>query len=234
MWFVFTFFAFGGIGNDAVRLNRRGDKDASTDYRAIADDGISAKDCCTGVYDNVITDRGVAFSAISPPAPSVCVNAFCTEGDPLIHSDTIADGGGFANDNARAVVDKKALPDFGTRMYIDAGFTVCMLGHQAGQKRHAKQIKDVCDAIDGGGEKAGVTEQNLGFGGRSRVAVECGDKVKSKHTDNGIKPCEEAVCGCGDIDVGAHQPCGGCENPHKVWQDVKVRVMTGHEGWNVR
>ena len=73
----------------------------------------------------------------------------------------MADGGGFADDDAGAVVDEEMRADARAGMEIAAGAFVGIFGEHARQQRNAEPVKLVRETLHGDREHAGVGEDDL-------------------------------------------------------------------------
>ena len=74
----------------------------------LADNRLPAEHACVGVNRNVIFDSGMALHARKLLAGT---RRKSTQRYALVHLDVVADRGGFANDDARGVVDKEVFAD---------------------------------------------------------------------------------------------------------------------------
>jgi len=63
------------------------------------------------------------------------------QGDPLVDANRVADAGGLADDDARAVIDEEGRADGGTGVDVDAGARVGVLGHHAGHEQRPSRSK---------------------------------------------------------------------------------------------
>src|SRR5205085_7011175 len=98
----------------------------------------------------------------------------CAEGDALVDLDALADGAGFADDDAGAVIDEEVVADGGAGVDVDAGEVVGVFGHDAGDEGDLLFVEFVGDAVDANGEKAGVGEDDFVGVAGGGVAVEGG------------------------------------------------------------
>ncbi len=97
-----------------------------------------------------------------------------TQRDALIELDALSDDGGFADDDAGAVVDEEIIADGGAGVDVDAGEVVGVFGHDARDQRHLGFVEFVGDAVHADGEEAGIGEDDfIGVGGGG-VAVKGG------------------------------------------------------------
>src|SRR5580693_9408091 len=92
----------------------------------------------------------------------------------LIHEHVVADLTGFADDDAHAVIDKKAAPDFRTGMNFNTGHGTGELRGDPGQGEPASFIDSVRDAMNENGVESGVAEDDLQHATRGGVAFEDG------------------------------------------------------------
>ena len=89
-----------------------------------------------------------------------------------------ADGGGLADDDAGAVVDEEMRSDGGAGMDVDAGDTVGIFGHHAGENGDAHGIELVGDAEDADGFKRRIGQHDLVRAFRGGVALVSGLYVR--------------------------------------------------------
>ena len=135
--------------------------DVSADDRAVADLGTAAEDGGVGVDNAVVADVGVALDALDGVALLVELKALRAEGNALIYLDVVADGGGLADNDTRAVVDKEILADCRACVDIYAGLLVGVLGHNSRQIGDAEAVELVSYAVDRDGDEAGIGEDDL-------------------------------------------------------------------------
>jgi hypothetical protein len=93
----------------AIRRHILGEPDIAADRRALTDRD-AAEDGGAGVNDHVILDDRVSGVALDQVALIVGREMPRAERDRLINSHIVADDGGFADDDAGAVIDKKPDP----------------------------------------------------------------------------------------------------------------------------
>ena len=143
---------FAGDADDgAVFGDGMDDNAAGADAGVVADVDI-AEDLGTAADDNVVAEGGVALAGFFPGA---------AERDALIEKAVIPDLGGFADDDAHAVIDEETAADGGAGMNFDAGKPAGGLGNETGNEGDAGLIKRVGEAMEKDGVEAGITEQNL-------------------------------------------------------------------------
>ena len=128
----------------------------TANYAAVADFGSASENGGVGVDNAVITDIGVALYTLYGIAILVELEALCAEGNALIDLYVIADGGCFADDDTRAVVDEEAFADGCACVDIDAGFFVGEFGHQSCDVRDAADVYLVREAVDRDSIEAGI------------------------------------------------------------------------------
>ena len=103
----------------------------------------------------------MALDAFDGVALLVQLKGLGADGHALVELDMAAKAGGLSDDNARAVVDAEVFADGGPGVYVDAGLLMGVLGHDAGQKRQFQQVELVRQAVDHGGVKAGIAQDDL-------------------------------------------------------------------------
>src|SRR5207248_2243966 len=117
----------------------------------------------SGPYDDVVAQRGMAFAALIAGA---------AEGDSLVEQDVVADFGGFADDDAGAVIDEEAPAYGGAGVNLDSGEESADLGDDAGNERHAPDIELMREAVSQNGMEPRVTEKDLEHAFGCRVLPE--------------------------------------------------------------
>ena len=162
-----------------------GEPDVTADDTVIPDDGFAAENGGAGIDDDTITDVRVALDALDEGAVLPHLEAFGAEGDMLVELDVLANGGGFADDNTRAVVNEEVGPDGGTGVNVNAGDAVGVLGHHAGHEGDIHLIELVGNAVDADGLKSGIGEDDFIDGFGSGVSLIAG-------TDIGFEDFEDA------------------------------------------
>jgi hypothetical protein len=100
----------------------------------------------------MVLNSGVSFAALLASA------AQC---HALVERHPVANNRRFANHNAHAVVDAKAMPNLRTRVYLDASEKARILRNQAWKKWHPALIEVVGDAMQKDGVQA-LVEQHFG------------------------------------------------------------------------
>ena len=124
------------LRNNASGWHAAGEPDIAANCGAAAD-GNPAEDGCAGVNDNIILYDGMPCRSFEQGAVIVNGESFGPEGHSLLETHVCANDSGFADDNAGAMVDKKAAADLGSRMNIDSGIGMGNLGDDAGGQRRA-------------------------------------------------------------------------------------------------
>jgi hypothetical protein len=94
------------------------------------------------------------------------------QGNALIEGDVVADLGGFADDDAHAVVDEEAPADPGPRVDLDAGHPAAEIGHQARQPLPAGRPQAVGQPMQPDGVQARITGEDLECVASRRITVE--------------------------------------------------------------
>ena len=126
------------------------------DGTAVADLGGAAENGGVGVDDAVITDIGVALSALYGITVLIKLKALCAEGNALIYLYVVADGGGLTDYDTCAVVDEEILTDRCAGVDIYARFLVGKLGHNTRDIRNSPAVEAVGDAVYRNCIKSGV------------------------------------------------------------------------------
>ena len=121
-----------------ARVDGLGQPYVCADDAVCADDGFSAQDGGVGIDGDAVFEGGVSFFC-GAFAFFGHVDAERAQGDALIQFDIVADGAGFTDDDACAVIDEEAVPDLGAGMDVDAGFPVCDFAHHAREDGDAGQ-----------------------------------------------------------------------------------------------
>ena len=123
-----------------------------------------------GVDSDIVLDNRVTRD-IEHVSLFVVLETLGTEGNTLIEGDVIADDGGFANDNARAVIDGEVLADLRTRMDVDARLGVSQLCDDARNDRYLQLMQAMSDAIVGHSVHDGIAEDDLSVVRSGRVGI---------------------------------------------------------------
>ena len=108
-----------------------------SDPEVTADDGVMAYADATenggvGIDGDVVLNDGMA-GLVEQASVGIVLEVAGTEGDALIEHDVMADDGGSANDDSRAVVDAEGCSDLCGRMDVDARDGVCPFADDAWQ-----------------------------------------------------------------------------------------------------
>ena len=90
----------------------------------------------------------------------------------LVYLDMIADRGGFANDNARGMVDEEVFTDRSARIDVYARTAMRIFGHDAWNQRHLLHVKLMGDAVHEYRKESRIRKDDLLFALCGRVAVE--------------------------------------------------------------
>ncbi len=168
---MLTLFLFIVVINYATRLDGMGYPDVSADDRAVADLGAAAEDGGVGVDNAVVADVGVALRALDGIALLVELKALRAEGNALIYLDVVADGGGLADNDTRAVINEEILADCRACVDINAGLLVGVLCHNSRQIGYAEAVELVSYAVNRDGDEAGIGEDDLLGTPGGRVAL---------------------------------------------------------------
>lgn len=120
--------------------------------------GLAAQDGGAGIDGDPILNGRVALMIAQTLAGT---GRQAAQGDALINLDPLADLGGLADDDAGSVVDEEVLADGGAGVDVNAGETVGVLGHDAGNEGHLQQVQLMCQAVDHDGVETGVGEDDL-------------------------------------------------------------------------
>ncbi len=149
---------FGGIADDgAVWWNVGIENHCGRADFSMITDVTRAKDGGVGADEDIIADRGMAFAAVFTGA---------AEGDVVKNNAVVADFGGFADDDAHAVIDKKSLADFGTGMDFNAGEEAGNLGDEAREETEADFVKRMCEIfVKDDGVEARIKDRFKSAGG---------------------------------------------------------------------
>jgi len=124
---------------------------ACADLDEVADDDV-AEDLCAGADHNVIAEGGVAFPLFFAGA---------AESDSLVEEDIVADFGGFADDDAHAVIDEEAAANARAGVDFDAGEEAADLGEDAGEEGYSPAIELMGKAVNEDCVEAGVAQEDL-------------------------------------------------------------------------
>jgi hypothetical protein len=162
--------ALAGLVDDV-----RGDADDGGVWRNVTEnDGASADagvfaDGDVAEYVGGVADEDVVAQGGMTLATDL---ARAAEGDALIDRDVVADDGGFADDDAHAVVNEEAAADDGAGMDLDASPETDDLGHEAGDELEVPAPKPMIDAMNPDGLEAGIAEQDHEARGGGGVTFE--------------------------------------------------------------
>ena len=168
--------------------DRFGDEGAARDNGIASHHGFAAEHARIRVNGHVVLDGGMALHACELLPRSRGKRA---EGNALVDLDVVADDGRFADDHAGGVIDEEVLADGGSRVDVDAGAAMGVLGHDAGNERHILRVELMVDAIHEDGEETRVGEDDLLLALRCRVAIEGGLNVGQQNALNFRKLAEE-------------------------------------------
>jgi len=147
------------VGGDGVD-----DYGAGADFYVVADLDV-AEDFCAGADHHTVADGGVAFAGFLAGA---------AQGDALVEEDVVAEFGGFADDDAHAVVDEEAAADGGAGVDFDASEHAGELADRAGQGSPACAVQSMGEAMQKDCVEARITQHDLEYAARGRVAAEDG------------------------------------------------------------
>ena len=111
--------------------------------RRVAPDRDPAEDGGAGVNDHVVFHDGVTGVALDHIALIVSREMPRAERDGLINSHIVANDGGFADDDAGAVINEEARSDRGPRMNVDAGPGMRDLRHQPGHQSRVLAMQEM-------------------------------------------------------------------------------------------
>ena len=151
--------ALGGDAHgDAVRGNVLGYHGIGADSGAFPD-GDRPEDFGTRADGDIVTDRGVAFGLGEDLA---------AEGDAVVEHDTVANLGGFADDDAHPVVNEEAAADGGAGVDLHTREEARELRQDARWALDVAGPQCVGDAVHPDGVKAGIDDGVL------KIAACCG------------------------------------------------------------
>ena len=105
-----------------------------------------------GGDEHVVADGGVALALVLAGAP---------QGDAVVDQAVVPHLGGFADDDAHAVVDDQAAADFRAGMDLNAGPEPAPLGYQTGQEFQPAAVQKMGQPVVKGGVHAGIEQKNL-------------------------------------------------------------------------
>jgi hypothetical protein len=142
----------------------------AANHAVVPDDGISAENRRSGVYDDMVSDVRMALYAFNGIPVLVELEAFCPERYALIELHMVADGAGFPDDDACSVVYKEMIPNFSAGMYVNPRNPMGVFGHHPRNQRHGKLIQSVRQPVYSNGFKRRVREHDLFPGARGGVA----------------------------------------------------------------
>jgi hypothetical protein len=116
----------------------------SADDAVVANAGVAAENGGAGIDGDVVLNIRMALVGEAANQVSVCIAAAGgierAEGHAVIERHMLADGGGFSDDHAGAVIDKKGFVEFCAGMNIDAGVAMRSLSHHSRQIWHLQKI----------------------------------------------------------------------------------------------
>ncbi len=102
------------------------------------------------------------------------------KGHPVVQRHMHADGGGFPDDHASAVINEKGLVEFGAGMNINPGAAVSNLSHHSRQIRHLEKIQFVSQPLHRYRFHSGIAQQYLFVAARGRVVFHRGAQVRAQ------------------------------------------------------
>ena len=91
-----------------MRRNRMHQPDVAADDAVVPDGNIPAENGRPGIDHDVVLDIRVPLDSLDRVSPLIHFKTLCPQRYPLIQLDAVADDAGLPDDDARAVVDKKA------------------------------------------------------------------------------------------------------------------------------
>ena len=122
------------LSDIAVRGYAMGKPDVAADGRA-ATNGDAAQDGGARVNDDIIFNNRMPRIAFDKHPVIIFLEPFGTQSDSLVHADMSPDNGGFADNHAGAMVDKKTLADLRAGMNVNSRSGVRNLGNNTGNQR---------------------------------------------------------------------------------------------------
>lgn len=136
-----------------------------SDPEVTADDGVMAyadatEDGGVGIDGDVVLDDGMA-GLVQEASVGIVLEVAGAERHTLIEHDVMADDGGSANDDSRAVVDAEGGSDLCGRMDVDARDGMCPFADDAWQQRQAELVQGVGDAMMQHGGDGGIAADDL-------------------------------------------------------------------------
>ena len=135
------FGAMGGGADDGRILRHVFDHGGvGADFGVFAD-GDGSQNLRAGADDDIVFNRGVAFAALA------AVGLGAAEGNAVVHGYIVADDGGFADDDAHAVVNKEIFADLGAGVDFHAGQQPSELRQQPRRKPPALLPQAVRQAV---------------------------------------------------------------------------------------
>src|SRR5262249_21675532 len=158
-------------GNFRARRHGMCEPHISAYDRTFTHYGLSAQDGRTGIYDYVVFYRGMALRAAYKLARFVLREGERSERHALIEFNVIADHGGFAYNDSRAVIDEEAAAYCGIRVNVDARQAVGMLGHYARNERHCRFGEKMSGTVDHNRIDAGIREDYFAVTSGGGVSV---------------------------------------------------------------
>lgn len=147
-----------------------GQPDVSANDRSFANRGFSPQNSSAGVNRHIVLHVGVAFDSFDGTAFFVQREAQCSEGDALVDFDIFSDHAGFADDDARAVVNEEGGADLRSRVNINPRLGVGVFGQDPGDEGNFFTVEDMGDPMCHDGEKARITHHDFHIRLGSRVS----------------------------------------------------------------
>ena len=136
-------------------------------YPAVVPDPNGPQQFSSCSHDHVVLNGGVALF-LFPTGPP--------QGHPLVNGDVVSNFRGLADDDAQAVVDKKAVSDFGPRMNLDGRKKAHHVGKPTSQELESLIPQPMVEAVPKDGMDAGVAEKDLpGVSGRGVTLLRNGN-----------------------------------------------------------
>ena len=168
---IALFFAFDDLSRHADDDRVR--RDGFHHHRICADATIRAnrdraENFCARADDDVIFQRGVALALVQTDA---------AERDAVIQRHVVADLRRFADDNAHAVINEKAVADFCARMNFDPGDAARKLRQPSSQQFQIVRPQPMRDAIRPQGVQSRIEQRDFEWVARGGIAVEHGLQI---------------------------------------------------------
>ena len=224
-------FGDGGACEDHLaRLHGPGEPHAAADDAIAPDAGLPAQDGGAGIDDHPVPDVRVPLDSLHRVPVGPQLKALGAQGHVLVQLHVLPDGGGLADDHARAVVDKEGVSDGGPRVDVDARGPVGVLRHHPREQRDLFKVQHVRQPVRGDSGEGGVAEDDLIDAGGGRVPLVGGGQVRHELAMDLRQGGEQGVHHSFQIPVRGQHPL---EALRQQLRRLQKRALPGQGGRGV-